>query len=73
MSIYVSNFKGCRLKMEQKTTQVEEPKIFTQSELEDILRKRLRRERIKSAQVIQSLVNYIQAQNEEVKECQKKH
>lgn len=53
--------------MEQKKNQVEEPKIFTQTELEEILRKRLRRERIKSAQVIQSLVNYIQAQNEEVK------
>lgn len=54
--------------MEQENVQVEEPKIFTQSELESILRKRLRRERIKSAQVIQSLINYIQTQNEEVKE-----
>lgn len=53
--------------MTEPKEQVEEPKIFSQSELDEIVRKRLRRERLKSAQTIRTLSDYIQVLTEEVR------
>ncbi|WP_400195115.1 hypothetical protein [Lysinibacillus telephonicus] len=50
-----------------QVSETTEPKLFTQSELDEILQKRLRRERMKSTQVIRSLLDYIQTLNEEVR------
>ncbi len=47
--------------------EIEEPKLFTQRELEEIIAKRLFRERKKIAKLIQPLSEYLQLLSEEVK------
>lgn len=48
----------------EKQEVVVEPKLFTQRELDEIIIKRLTRERKKSAKLIQQLSDYIQVLSE---------
>ncbi len=70
MSIYVANFQwgpkqegGIFMTIEKHEVTVE-TKIFTQEEVNEIVKKRLARERKKSAELIRQLSDYIQVISE---------